>query len=595
MSDLVGVVLFCALVYYFFSISKRVRILEGQVKALLPQSVPQKFETPEQKIAETKMPQLVTAPPRPPGEVAVLTTATTDNDLTATQVVGGIGVVALVLGVGFFFKYAIDQGWINETARVVLGGVVGGLILALSEIWHRQKTNVGKILTAGAVGVWYFTIFAAYSFYDQIGPDVAFVMLIIVTAIGTMQAYRYSSKELGVVALIGAYLVPMLVNFGPNQQTVLFVYLTLINASVLAVLARRYWLELPFVAIVANLVHFAVWYSGATTDQAFVGVVFVLVNLALVVIIHAVSFRAAFTAPGGLGANAIYGTAGLMASYSIFGFIGLTASAIFAREAGLLALILAIAGVAVFLAYTLVDRLEAEVLNWTLSWVGKVFFVSAIFWQFDRPVDVVYLLLLGLAGLGIGFGLNRRELRTSGASLLLLGSVLAFVYNFFVSEQGFLISPEFWVMVSCWVALGIGYVLFQKYRGILHENEINSDKVLALLVLAAVWLQISWELGSNAEFLSGNAINLVMSLWWITLGVIAIVFGLLPSLRVLRVGGAALVAAAVAKVFLYDSSALEMGYRVVSFVVLGVILIALAFVYEKNKDRLKDFISISGG
>ena len=40
------------------------------------------------------------------------------------------------------------------------------------------------------------------------------------------------------------------------------------------------------------------------------------------------------------------------------------------------------------------------------------------------------------------------------------------------------------------------------------------------------------------------------------------------------------------KVFLIDLSSLERFYRIISFVVLGVILIAVSFLYQKYKDVL---------
>lgn len=592
MIGLILFVIFGLVVYYFLSFSKRIRVLEEKVSRLSVGNVAPLPKESEQALPSVNHPNPLTVAPQTQPAEAPITPAVSSKELSASQVVGGIGVIALVLGIGFFFKYAIDQGWINETARIALGGVIGALVLALSEIWHRQKTKIGKVLTAGALGVWYFTIFAAYDFYGQIGPDVAFALFIAVTAVAVAQSYRYSSKELGVVSLVAAFLAPALVDFGSSQQTVLFTYLTIINAGALAVLSRRYWLELPVVVVLANFLHFTAWFTRTSTSEAMAGVIFLLVNYALFVIIHSVAFRSSLSNSEGLKQTAVSGTATLLAVYSVLAYFGLTACASFAKETELLPLILAIAGVAVFLAYTLVDRLEAVSINWVLSWVGKTFFVSAIFWQFDRPVNVMYVLLLSLIGFGIGFGVRRRELRASGVSLLILSSVLAFVYNLFASDQGFLSSPEFWIMVLCWIGLGVGIAVFQKYKNVLHVSELNTDKVLTLLLLSAVWLQISWELGNNAQFFSGNAMNLIMSLWWMGLGVSAILIGLLPRLRIMRVGGATLVAAAIAKVFLYDSSALEMGYRVVSFVVLGVILIVLAFSYEKNKDRLKDFLSV---
>ncbi len=49
-----------------------------------------------------------------------------------------------------------------------------------------------------------------------------------------------------------------------------------------------------------------------------------------------------------------------------------------------------------------------------------------------------------------------------------------------------------------------------------------------------------------------------------------------------------LIAATIAKVFIYDVSQLDRGYRIVSFIVLGVLLLAISFVYQR------DWLQLSG-
>ena len=47
----------------------------------------------------------------------------------------------------------------------------------------------------------------------------------------------------------------------------------------------------------------------------------------------------------------------------------------------------------------------------------------------------------------------------------------------------------------------------------------------------------------------------------------------------------ALLAIAVAKVFFYDLATLDRGYRVLSFVVLGLFLLGAAYVYQRLRSR----------
>ncbi len=52
-----------------------------------------------------------------------------------------IGIGVLVIGIGFFVKYAIDQEWINEIGRVFIGLTCGGILLGLAHRLRKQFTE----------------------------------------------------------------------------------------------------------------------------------------------------------------------------------------------------------------------------------------------------------------------------------------------------------------------------------------------------------------------------------------------------------------------------------------------------------------------
>ncbi|HEY1595948.1 MAG TPA: DUF2339 domain-containing protein [Thermoleophilaceae bacterium] len=76
-----------------------------------------------------------------------------------------------------------------------------------------------------------------------------------------------------------------------------------------------------------------------------------------------------------------------------------------------------------------------------------------------------------------------------------------------------------------------------------------------------------------------------LSAMWAMVGVIALVVGLRKDVRGVRVGALALLLVAVGKVFLYDLATLTSVYRVVSFVGLGLLLLAGAFAWQRMRPR----------
>ena len=93
---------------------------------------------------------------------------------------------------------------------------------------------------------------------------------------------------------------------------------------------------------------------------------------------------------------------------------------------------------------------------------------------------------------------------------------------------------------------------------------------------------VDLQAGNLAVREQGQAI---VSAFWSLLGLGLLWAGLRRDRRPLRLAGFSLLAVAVGKVFLYDMAALDREYRVLSFVVLGVLLLAGAYAYQRLRRR----------
>jgi uncharacterized membrane protein len=69
---------------------------------------------------------------------------------------------------------------------------------------------------------------------------------------------------------------------------------------------------------------------------------------------------------------------------------------------------------------------------------------------------------------------------------------------------------------------------------------------------------------------------------WMAYGAMLMIIGFLRRSAFVRWQALVLIAATIAKVFVYDVSELDRGYRIVSFIVLGVLLLAISFVYQRD-------------
>jgi uncharacterized membrane protein len=69
---------------------------------------------------------------------------------------------------------------------------------------------------------------------------------------------------------------------------------------------------------------------------------------------------------------------------------------------------------------------------------------------------------------------------------------------------------------------------------------------------------------------------------WMAYGAMLMVVGFLRRSAFVRWQALLLIAVTIVKVFVYDVSQLDRGYRIVSFIVLGVLLLAISFVYQRD-------------
>ena len=111
---------------------------------------------------------------------------------------------------------------------------------------------------------------------------------------------------------------------------------------------------------------------------------------------------------------------------------------------------------------------------------------------------------------------------------------------------------------------------------------------LTLLYLGSVGVVTPFE--STAAFDSAllsahQQGQMVLSVFWGMVGVGTIVVGLQRDWAVLRLAGLALLGVTVTKVFLLDLATMTSGYRVVSFIGIGLLLLVGAFVWQRLRPR----------
>ncbi|TAN37737.1 MAG: DUF2339 domain-containing protein [Verrucomicrobia bacterium] len=201
----------------------------------------------------------------------------------------------------------------------------------------------------------------------------------------------------------------------------------------------------------------------------------------------------------------------------------------------------------------------------TVAWFALGLFLLV----FVRRSNVFWaVILLTLVGVGIvvklltvdmlGWGLNQ---------------------NTWVYGPAYVAGPVLIRLLDFAFCLGLLYMVFSQLRG--HEVARPLGLTAGNAALALLFIYLTLELNTVlAHFLPGSRAGGITLLWAIYAFTL-LIFGLRRAVRGLRYAGLAIFAVVVLKVFFSDLAHLDAFYRIIAFIVLGVILLGASFIYLK--------------
>ena len=280
-------------IFFFFLIlllfGGKVVILSGRVNKLgdAIRRLRAKRGAREKRVLDTASVQVPSPPAASVSAPPVLPPSRTREEweaLLGGKVMNLIGAIALIVGAGFFLKYAFDNNWLNEIMRVLIGGTAGLLLIGGGMRLHsRGLTIFAQGLIGAGVAILYLTVYAAFDFYGLVSQMVAFSLMIGVTAGAFYLAVYYHATVISYLAWAGGFLTPVLLSTGTVNTAGLFTYITLLNIGLIAVLLKkRHWDVLECLTIGATYVTYALWHDEVNVqDHLWIALIFLAIWWAL--------------------------------------------------------------------------------------------------------------------------------------------------------------------------------------------------------------------------------------------------------------------------------------------------------------------------
>jgi uncharacterized membrane protein len=237
----------------------RVSRLEYKLELLSTSEVPSRAQ-PWAKSADQKSLQPTSPPPAIIGE-----DCTSSSDLEArvgSHWLNRVGIVAVLVGVSLFLKYAFEGKWVGPPGRISIGLLSGIAVIVWSEWFRAHKYHIFSFsLKALGLGMLYLSLWAAFQVYNLLSWTVAFVAMVTVTISTTTLALWQEAEILALFALIGGFATPLLLYTGENREVQLFAYLALLNSATLLLVGTRPWRSLLLVSLLATLILYFTWYA----------------------------------------------------------------------------------------------------------------------------------------------------------------------------------------------------------------------------------------------------------------------------------------------------------------------------------------------
>src|SRR6266851_2759266 len=470
-----------------------------------------------------------------------------------------IGISAVLIGVSYFLKFAFDNNWIGPTGRVAIGLLAGIAVVLWSESFRRRGYRIFSYsLKAVGIGILYLSLYAAFQVYSLVPSGVAFVMMLAVTSATAVMAWTQDAEILAAFALIGGFVTPLLLYIGW--------YSSFYDRSQLRLTVGFATLFFAIFAVAPLLARQAE--NKARLSES-IPLFLVLVNAAgyfLQIYIMYEEINSKDTAWFALALAGAY----IFLSRRTRARAGSPEAA---RTVDLLHLALAIG----FITVAIPIRLDA---HWvTMGWFVET---AVLLWVAERlHSEVLNVFFIGALVLGVGrlllidnFYITRpifnNRMATYAVAIAVLGAVAGYGSRR-KDETGRMAAVISVVALNLLALIALSREVADYY-----SQEMTN------LRPQGQWDPSAWRDWQHVKI----ARDFTYSALWMAYGAMLMAVGFWRRSAFVRWQALVLIAFTIGKVFLYDVSELDRGYRIVSFIVLGALLLAISFVYQRDWLRL---------
>ncbi|MFN8044661.1 MAG: DUF2339 domain-containing protein [Dermatophilaceae bacterium] len=508
-----------------------------------------------------------------------------------TRLLGITGAVVTLVGLVMLLVLAVQQRWFGPVPRVVLGVLLAAALIGLAHVVHARERSAGRAglgavaLAGTGYAAAYLDVVAITSIYGWVPPLLGLVLAIAVAGTGLLVARRWDSQVLAILILLGA--AALLPAVAGRASWLLSAFMVVLAVASWPAQWGREWPAvtaarlIPATLVIVPTIGFAQqrpeepWAHVAVTGIfAFAGMAMSVREArgrgfdtsALTILVTALPLLMAFSATPQPWRTVLL----LLAAVAWLGYAALGESqrwlpvgtCVAATAAGTLALLLAIVaradttwmGTALLVAALGYLLVAASTRSRQAAWWGLGMAALALLVYLRHPVRV----------------LVQRTALESDLAVTLIDSAIAVGV----------------ILALAWLAHRLTKLSLDVRRAVAVGSWV-AGLAIATTAVVSVGVLLGRSIDSAvAGFRAGHAVATIL---WMVAAAWLLIRGLRRSkdADLAMWTGLGLAAGAVAKLFLYDLAVLAGIWRVVAFMVVGLILLGTGAGYAKALERAR--------
>ncbi|MEY8818761.1 DUF2339 domain-containing protein [Bacillus subtilis] len=474
-----------------------------------------------------------------------------------------IFIFVFLLGMIWAFVAAAEKGWINAYMRVGAGLIVSIVLYVLGSRSHKKNASVlGSSLLAGSNIVYIVSLFAGNMLYQIIPTPLTMILLAAGVAGGVYISRKYRSQTLIAIIVAGVYLYPFLFGGKQGNEYIFYVYESLVFAGLIYETVKQKYSVAWNIANYAFIL--AIFAFLSFTDAQVTGW-----TLAVFILQQAITILSALRSNSQFK-KAVYLTAVTIGALVVF----ITGVVLYMKNDTALYVFYTAAFV-FYLLLSLWKSKEFAEIKHTFFLISMIYFNVLAADALSENVILLYIIftLQGIMMCYVSYRKKSWLIGIAGVIVLLQAACGLIQYP---ARSLHVLSIVSWLLLIS--SLFGGYLYSKKIHYKQVTTVVSSAVSLLLLVFfskLSIWM---------SDRIDGVSVNVGVSLSWFIFVIVMYAVYYATKDKTWNRIGLIFLFITLAKIILIDSASIDIVWRAVLFILLGVIGLFISRVFYSKRE-----------